>query len=61
MEEQDLEEIGILDHSHRKKILEAAELLPRITPIGKTPTVLLISLGKTFFFRHFILNENILF
>ena len=34
MEEQDLEQIGVLEHSHRKKILEAAELLPRITPIG---------------------------
>ena len=35
MEEQDLEQIGILDHSHRQKILEAAKFLPQITPIGK--------------------------
>ena len=29
-----LEQIGIRDHKHRKIILDAAEMLPQITPIG---------------------------
>ena len=31
-----LEQIGIRDHKHRKIILDAAEMLPQITPIGIT-------------------------
>ena len=30
-----LEQIGIRDHKHRKIILDAAEMLPQITPIVK--------------------------
>ncbi|XP_029429893.1 ankyrin repeat and SAM domain-containing protein 1A isoform X11 [Rhinatrema bivittatum] len=34
MEDQDLQEIGISDHSHRRKLLQAARSLPKIKPLG---------------------------
>ena len=34
MEEQDLEQIGVLNHEHRRQILLAAKSLPQLNPIG---------------------------
>lgn len=37
MEEQDLREIGISDPQHRRKLLQAARSLPKVTPMTLQP------------------------
>lgn len=37
MEEQDLREIGISDPQHRRKLLQAARSLPKVTPMALQP------------------------
>ncbi|XP_069489589.1 ankyrin repeat and SAM domain-containing protein 1A isoform X3 [Ambystoma mexicanum] len=34
MEDQDLQEIGIIDPQHRRKLLQAARALPKVRPLG---------------------------
>ena len=34
LEEQDLEQIGVLAHDHRQTILHSAKVLPQLKPIG---------------------------
>ncbi|XP_030076298.1 ankyrin repeat and SAM domain-containing protein 1A isoform X3 [Microcaecilia unicolor] len=34
MEDQDLQEIGIIDYQHRRKLLQAARSLPKVKPLG---------------------------
>ncbi|XP_043932080.1 ankyrin repeat and SAM domain-containing protein 1A [Protopterus annectens] len=34
MEESDLQEIGVTDHHHRRKILQAARSIPKVKPLG---------------------------